>query len=175
MQGCEPSIEPCKEGMDCLKTSGLLRNGWTPLLDRPDTCQRQVTHQSESERCTRACLILILGCEPSAEHGKEGVDCMKSNGLPQNGWTPLPDRPGTSPRQVTCQNESEHCTRSSSIPIQDCKPSTEPCKEGVDCFEMDGLLCQIGQALAQGQLRVKMSQSSVPDHVQSQYRAASQH
>jgi hypothetical protein len=35
----------------------------------------------------------------------------------------------------------------------------------VDCFEMDGLLCRIGEAPAQGELRIKMSQSSLLEHV----------
>jgi hypothetical protein len=35
----------------------------------------------------------------------------------------------------------------------------------VDCFKMDGLLCRIGQTPAQGKFHVKMSQSSVLEHV----------
>jgi hypothetical protein len=100
--GCKPSAEPCKEGVDCLKTGGLLRNGRTPLRDWPDTRSRRVTCQDKSEQCTRACLILLRGREPSAEPCMEGVDCLKSGGLLQNGWTPLPDGPDTCPRQVTC-------------------------------------------------------------------------
>jgi hypothetical protein len=40
-------------------------------------------------------------------------------------------------------------------------------------LKMDGLLCQIGPALAQGRLCIKMSQSSVPEHVSSQFEPAS--
>jgi hypothetical protein len=52
IQGCGCSAEPWKEGVDCLKTGGLLRNGRSPLPDRPDTCPGQVTRQNESEQCT---------------------------------------------------------------------------------------------------------------------------
>jgi hypothetical protein len=38
---------------------------------------------------------------------------------------------------------------------------------------MDGLLCQIGQALAQGKLHVEMSQNSQLEHVLSQFKPAS--
>jgi hypothetical protein len=138
--GRKPSTEPCKEGGDCLKTSGLLRNGWSPLPDRPDTCPRQPTRQNESEQCIRACLIPIWGREPSAEPCKEGVDCLKTGGLLQNGWTPLLDRPGTCPGQVTRRNESERSTRACLIPIQAREPSAEPCKEGVDCWKICGPL-----------------------------------
>jgi hypothetical protein len=137
--GHETSAEPCKEGVDCLKTGGLLHNGWTPLPDQPGTCPRRVTCQNESEPCTRASLIPIQAHEPSAEPCKEGVDCLKTGGLHQNGWTPLPDGPQTCSRQVMHQNESWPCTRPSLIPIQVCDPRAEPCKEGVDCFDTGGL------------------------------------
>jgi hypothetical protein len=130
----EPSAEPCKERVDCLKTDGLLRNGWTPLPDGPHSCPKQVMHQNESEQCTRACLIPIRGCEPSSEPRKEGVDCMKTSGLLRNGRTRLPDWPGSCPRQVKCQNGSEQCTRACLILSRGCDPSAEPCKEGVDCL-----------------------------------------
>jgi hypothetical protein len=137
--GRKLSAEPCK-GVDCVKTSGLLRNGWTPLPDRPGTCQRQVMGKNGSEQCTRASLIPIWGCEPSAEPCKKRVDCLKTGGLLQNGWTALPDRPDTCPGQVMHQNESEQCTRACLIPIQACEPSAQPCKEGVDSLKMGGLL-----------------------------------
>jgi hypothetical protein len=136
----EHSAEPCKEGVDCLKTGGLLENGWGPLLDWPDTCPRQVTHQNKSEQCTRACLIPIRAREPSAEPCKEGMDFLKSGGLLRNGWSPLPDGPHTCARQVMRQNESEQCPRACLIPIRACKPSAEPCKEVVDCLKTGGLL-----------------------------------
>jgi hypothetical protein len=123
IQAREPSAESCKEGLDCLKTGGLLQNGRTPLPDGPHTCPRQVMRKNESEQCNRACLIPIQACEPSAAPCKEGVDCLKTGGLLQNGWTPLPDWRDTCPRRVTCQNASEQCT-----------------KEGVDCLQTDGLL-----------------------------------
>jgi hypothetical protein len=115
--GREPSAEPCKEAVDCLKTAGLLRNGWTPLPDWPGTCPRQVTRQNEAEQYSRACLIPIQAREPSAEPFKEAVDCLKTGGLLRNGWTPLPDQPGTCPRRVTRQNKAEQCTRACLIPI----------------------------------------------------------
>jgi hypothetical protein len=136
----EPSSEPCKEGVDWLKTGGLLQNGWTPLLDQPSSCPRQVMHQIESEQCARACLVLIQACEPSAGPCTEGVGYLKTGGLLRNGWTPLPDRPGPCLRRVTCQIESEQSTRTCLIPIWGCKPRAELCKEAVDCLKTGGLL-----------------------------------
>jgi hypothetical protein len=123
-----------------VKTSGLLRNGWTPLPDQLSTCHRQVTGQNGSEQCTRSSLIPIWVCEPSAEPCKKGVDCLKTGGLLQNGWTALLDRPDTCPGQVTRQNESDHCTGPCLITIQAREPSAAPCKEGVDCLKTGGLL-----------------------------------
>jgi hypothetical protein len=37
--------------------------------------------------------------------------------------------------------------------------------KSVDCFKMHGIFCRISQALAQGDFSVKMSQSSVLQHV----------
>jgi hypothetical protein len=140
IQAREPSAEPCKEGGDWLKAGGLLRNKRTPLPDWPDTCQRRVTCKNESEHCTRACLIPILAHKPSAEPCKEGVDFLKTGGLFQHGRTPLLDGPDNCPRQVMHQNESEQCTRACLIPIWGCEPSAEPCKEGMDCLKIGGLL-----------------------------------
>jgi hypothetical protein len=154
-----------------LKTGGLLRIGWTPLPDQPGTCPRQVMRRNESEQCTRPCLIPFQACWPSAEPCKEGVDCLKTSGLVRNGWTPLPDWPGTCPRRVIRQNEAEQYSRACLIPIQAREPSAEPCKEGVAWLKIGGLLrngwtlFQIGETPAQGKLRVKMSQRSVPEHV----------
>jgi hypothetical protein len=39
----------------------------------------------------------------------------------------------------------------------------------VDCFETNGLLCRIGPTPAEGELRVKVSQSSVLEDVWSQF------
>jgi hypothetical protein len=134
-------------------------------LANPENGPRRVTCENELEQCTRAFLIPIQGCEPSAEPCKGGVDCLKTGGLLQNGWTLLPDRPGTCSRQVMLQNESEQCTTACLIPIRAREPSAERCKEGVDCFKIDGFLCWISQAIAQGKLHIKIRQSSVLEHV----------
>jgi hypothetical protein len=136
----ESRTESCKEGVDCLKTGGLLQIGWTPLPDWADICPGQATHHNESEQCTRACLISIWGHEPSAGPCKKGMHSLKIGGLLRHGWTPLPDWPDTFPRQVTCQNESHQCTRACLIPIQARESSAEPYKEGVDCGKIGGLL-----------------------------------
>jgi hypothetical protein len=157
---CQNQSENCTRACVIL----ILRNEWTPLLDWHNTYPRRVTCQNESEQCPGACVIPVQACRPGAEPCKEVLDCLKTGGLLRNGWTPLPDGPHTCPRQVMRQNESEHCTRACLIPIRALEPSTKPCKEGVDCFEMDGVRCQIGQTLAQDKLHIKMSQSSVVEH-----------
>jgi hypothetical protein len=82
------SAESYKEEVDCLKTSGLLRNRWTPLLGQPGTCPKQVMRQNEAQQSTRACLIPIHARKPSAEPCKEGVDSLKTGGLLRNEWVP---------------------------------------------------------------------------------------
>jgi hypothetical protein len=109
------------------------------LPDWPGTCPRRVMCQSESEKCPGACVIPIRAREPSAEPCKEAMDCLKTSGLPQNGLTPLPDRPGTCPRRVMRQNGSERCTRACLIPISARESSAEHCKE-VDYLKTGGLL-----------------------------------
>jgi hypothetical protein len=109
-------------------------------LANPENCPGRVTRQNELEQCTRACLIPIQAPEPSGEPCKGGVDCLKTGRLFRNGVTPLLDRPGTCPRQVTHKNESDQCTRACLIPIRACEPSAEPCKEGVACLKTGGLL-----------------------------------
>jgi hypothetical protein len=93
-----------------------------------------------SQQCARAHLISIHAHDPSAELCKEGMNCLKTVGLLQNGWTLLPDWGATRPRQPTCQNESEKCARAHLIPIRARDPSAEPCKEGMDCLKTGGLL-----------------------------------
>jgi hypothetical protein len=83
----------------------------------------------------------------------------------------LSDQPSTCPRRFQCQNESEQCTAACLIPIWGREPSAGPCSEGVDCLKTSGLLRNRWTPLPdrpntyQGELRVKMSQGSVLEHV----------
>jgi hypothetical protein len=135
--------------VDCFKMDGLLcligqalaqGSLCIKMSQRSDTCPRRVTCQNQSAQCTRAGLIPIQACKPSAEPWREGVDCLKTSGPLQNTWTPLPDRPDTCPRQFLRHNESEQCTRACLISIRGHKPSAEPCIERVHCLKTGGLL-----------------------------------
>jgi hypothetical protein len=109
--------------VDCFEMDGLFcRIG--QALAQGELCVKV------GQQCTRASLISISACEPSAEQCKEAVDYLKTGGLLRNGWTPLPDRPGPCLRRVMSQIESGQCTRAGLIPIRGRKPSAELCKEG---------------------------------------------
>jgi hypothetical protein len=65
-----------------------MQNKRTPLYNWPDTCQRRGARKNGSEQCTRACLISIWGCEPSAEPCEGRMDCFKIGGLLRSSkWT----------------------------------------------------------------------------------------